>query len=329
MSERTPYATFSVLALVGRIAVIIFAIEALIMVALGGGHLSWGVVAEGVFDATALTLLSAPTIYCSVARPFVKAAEDARRSLATKVSAQARQALELKATLGEQGRLLAQNEELRNRLQDKSKQIAEINERILQRIGADLHDGPAQLLAYCLLRLRTANESSEELQNIDSDRFEKIRLALSEALREIRNTSTGLSDPRLESATLEQTVQRAISMHEAHTGTKVSLSHSEVPWAPPLSIRLCIYRFVQEGLTNAYRHANGAGQRVEVTGVDGLQIKVIDDGPGYDVENATPGLGLTGMRARIEALGGRLSIFSSSSGTTLSATFADKLAAGD
>ena len=69
---------------------------------------------------------------------------------------------------------------------------------------------------------------------------------------------------------------------------------------------ICIYRFVQEGLMNAFRHAGGREQRVKAR-VFGhtLDIEVADAGPGLGVVRAEQsGLGLLGLRERIEVLGG-------------------------
>lgn len=93
------------------------------------------------------------------------------------------------------------------------------------------------------------------------------------------------------------------------------------------TIDLSIYRCVQEGLTNAVRHGEARRIRVEVEELDSpaaegaaktgtgceIRLSVRDDGRGFAAGTAT-GLGLTGMRERITALGGSLSISSRSGG---------------
>ena len=73
------------LAMVGRIGIIIFTVEALIMLGLFGG---WGLgshtVSDGLLDATVLTLVASPIIYKWVAEPFMKAASEAKSALASK-----------------------------------------------------------------------------------------------------------------------------------------------------------------------------------------------------------------------------------------------------
>ena len=312
------------LAMVGRIGIIIFTVEAMIMLLLlRGWSWHWDALQEGLLDATMLTLVSSPIIYKWVAEPFMKAASEAKSALAIKIDIQAEQATALQMALTELKRLLEQNEGLRRHLQLSNQRIGQINEHVLQKVGADLHDGPAQLLTYALLRLRKLGPAEEDDQGGDNPtQLQLIRSVLTDVLTEIRNVSAGLSLPQLNGASLEETVRLAASMHQGHTGTKVSISIDDAPDVVPEALKVCIYRFVQEALTNANRHAEGRGQRVSIKGGDGLTIAVADSGPGFDPDALSGGLGLTGMRARVGSLGGHLVIASTPGvGTRLTATF--------
>jgi signal transduction histidine kinase len=97
-------------------------------------------------------------------------------------------------------RLLAQNEDLRIRVERSSQRVSEINERYLRDLGSDLHDGPAQHIGLALLRVdalaRTpaANKNAKQLNGAAAD-IATIRTALRDALNEIRNISAGLVLP--------------------------------------------------------------------------------------------------------------------------------------
>lgn len=229
-----------------------------------------------------------------------------------------RQRRALEERVADLSRLLVQNEELRVRVQAASRRAAALNERYLKRISADLHDGPAQLLALASLRLGSARVASAGAV-AQSGELEAIRSFLDEAMREIRNICRGLTLPHIESMQLDELVRAVVAVHEQRTGTTVALSLPEA--SPPLSQseRICIYRFVQEALANAFRHAGGAGQRVDVLLQDRrLTISVSDEGPGFDVgSRAGSGLGIAGLRERVESLGGEFDIASSPSGTCL------------
>lgn len=153
--------------------------------------------------------------------------------------------------------------------------------------------------------------------------LKKMRLATSDALRDVRNICTGLSLPQLKAATLSETIRLAAALHEEHTGTSVQVFADSLPDPVPHSLKICVYRFIQEGLANAYRHAGAMEQTVIGTADDHIDVKVLDKGPGFEENIPDPnGLGLTGMRARIEALGGTLIIESSrGKGTCLTARF--------
>jgi signal transduction histidine kinase len=234
------------------------------------------------------------------------------------------QRAQLKERIGELQALLAQNEDLRVRLQHANATVADANELFLRRIGADLHDGPAQLLSYTLLRLHRLAPLVEKV-GTDKERRELslMRESLGDTLREVRNISEGLALPELGPISLREVIELAISSHERLTNTRVSRTLDDLPEHTPQSLKICVYRFVQEGLTNAFRHAGGIGQTVTACGARPLEIRVSDGGSGLPVDGlAAAGLGLAGLRARIEAIGGRLEISSApGKGTRLAASF--------
>ena len=102
--------------------------------------------------------------------------------------------------IAELRRLLAQNEELRLRVERSSQRVSEINERYLRELGSDLHDGPAQHIGLALLRLDALerkpapNKNAKHANGAPSD-IGIIRTALRDALNEIRNISAGLVLP--------------------------------------------------------------------------------------------------------------------------------------
>jgi signal transduction histidine kinase len=234
------------------------------------------------------------------------------------------QRAQLRERIGELQSLLAQNEDLRLRLQRSNATAADANEQVLRRIGADLHDGPAQLLSYTLLRLHKLSPLVETAGS-DKERRELllIRESIGDTLREVRSISEGLALPELGPIALREVIELAISSHERVTGTRVSRRLEALPETAPHSLKICVYRLVQEGLTNAFRHADGKGQEVSASGTHVLEVRVSDGGPGLAAASpAGPGLGLAGLRARIEAIGGRFEVSSMADcGTHLAASF--------
>ena len=80
----------------------------------------------------------------------------------------------------------------------------------------------------------------------------------------------------------------------------------------PLETKEALYRIAQEALHNVVRHSGARHARVEIERQpDGIRARVVDDGHGFDPQAVSDGhLGLAGMRARAERLGGRLSVVS-------------------
>ena len=206
--------------------------------------------------------------------------------------------------------LLKQNETLRQRVQDASRRVAEDVELHLCRLGSDLHDGPAQLLALGLLKLDAL------LDGVSAKDRATMRDLLSDAMSEIREISVGLGLPEVRDLSLEHSLKLIIAGHERRTGTLVTTNLSNFPSALSLShpIKLCLCRFVQEGLYNAFRHAKGIDQRVTAAWSGELIIvEVSDGGPGFDTtvrRQDRSALGLIGLRGRLESLGGSMTVSS-------------------
>ena len=209
--------------------------------------------------------------------------------------------------------LSARNVALRLRVQGASARFSAMNDQALRRIGADLHDGPAQLMGFAALRLDALKP------DITSDKgkaeWEAIRAAIKEAISETRNISRGVSLPDIDEKRLTEIVQAAVDNHAARTGTTVAVQMTAEPVPDlPDAVKICCFRFVQEGLTNVWRHAEGKGQevRLDLAGQI-LTISVLDRGAGLAAALVEPGtddtgLGLGGLADRVESLGGELSL---------------------
>jgi signal transduction histidine kinase len=81
--------------------------------------------------------------------------------------------------------------------------------------------------------------------------------------------------------------------------------------------KICVFRFIQEALNNAFRHGGGREQAVEVAinGQD-LEVCVSDAGSGFDPALVRPdSIGLEGLKGRVESLGGRFDVETSPTGT--------------
>ena len=225
----------------------------------------------------------------------------------------------LTAQLSELARISAQNEALRTRVESASQRVSETNERYMRRVSAELHDGPAQALALASLRLDALMRRAGVAPGDPEARM--LRDCLGEALRDVRDLCSGLTLPELDGLSVSDTLELAIRAHERRTGVAVERAFRTDPPmvepAPHASL-ICMYRVVQEGLMNAFRHAPGARVRVAAGMEAGRAvIEVRDDGPGFGPgARANGGLGLPGLRERVESIGGIFAVESSPAGGT-------------
>lgn len=217
-----------------------------------------------------------------------------------------------------------QNARLRQRAVAASSRATAQTERAIRRIGSDLHDGPAQYLSLASLRL----DSALDVQSGSKKDAALVRESLDKALDELRIISRGLALPDLDGLDIEGLVTRAINDHHRQTGLDVAV---EVTAAPDLSLnyaqKLCVFRFLQETLSNTSRHAAAAAATVSASDTkDSLTVTVADHGKGFNPDlpremREDGGQGLFGLKDRAESIGGTLTIASTpGAGTTLSLT---------
>jgi signal transduction histidine kinase len=224
-----------------------------------------------------------------------------------------RQERELRQQVGQLSRLLDQNARLSDRIRQAAARTTALTELERRRIGADLHDGPSQSLAFAMLRLDTVESRLEAAGRSEDPDLVAVRHALDEALTDMRSIAAGLRSPELDAARPDEIVRRAVADHERRAGTVATVDVEGIPETAPLATKIALYRILSEALSNAARHGGGVGVNVRVTRDDeGLVVEVADSGPGFDA-TASPGaghLGLAGMRERAELLGGRFELAS-------------------
>jgi signal transduction histidine kinase len=238
-----------------------------------------------------------------------------------------RQQRELEHQVVQLTEMVEQNRELHERVRGAAARTVALNERMLRRLSAELHDGPAQEISLALLRLDhmsallgayTGNGGSP-VDKLDRE-FTLVEGSLRRSLDEVRAMSAGWSLPHLATLTVAQTIDHVERAHRRRTGEPLAVITRDLPEQAPLAVKIALYRIIQEALTNAWRHAGGRDLRLEIVSQENeLHVTIADAGPGFDParqNGAGDHLGLTGMRERAESLGGRFQIESSMHGGT-------------
>jgi signal transduction histidine kinase len=212
--------------------------------------------------------------------------------------------------------------------------LAAANERLLVRLGFDLHDGPLQQVYALaqdvrLLREQMGDVVGGEHRETVVGRFADLEAQLAELHQDLRDLAHSLEPRSLLQQPLPQAVERELAALNRRTGISTSIVLEGSFDALTASQRIALLRVLQEALSNIRYHSGS--HKVSVTlrddPVTGVCMEVGDDGRGFDPAGVVPaadgesGIGLVGMRERLRLLGGRLEIESAPGGpTTVRAT---------
>jgi signal transduction histidine kinase len=202
----------------------------------------------------------------------------------------------------ENGRLEA---ELRARLQElhgSRTRVVEAEQHERRRLERDLHDGAQQRLVALALELGLLAEQTGS-DPATQTRLKRARSEVAESLSELRDIAHGLHPAVVSGHGLAVALESLV----AATPLDVRLTTDGLPrLSEPLEV--AAYYVVSESLTNATKHARATRVTVDVGVMDGtLVAEIVDDGiGGADSEGGT---GLRGLADRVEALNGRLRIW--------------------
>jgi PAS domain S-box-containing protein len=215
----------------------------------------------------------------------------------------------------------------RERLQALSRRLVELQDCERHRIARELHDEVGQLLTGLKLMIESGvGEPGRPSPNADgtSPRGAASSGAALELINEligrVRDMSMNLRPPMLDELGLLSALLWHIERYSAQTRLRVEFHHDGVAGRFPPDVETAAFRIVQEALTNVARHASTGDVRVRVRADRRhLEVRVEDDGAGFDLEPIAAGLssGLAGMRERARLVGGQLTIRSAPGGGTI------------
>lgn len=189
-----------------------------------------------------------------------------------------------------------------------SQTLLDASEVERRRVGRELHDSTGQHLVAIDLGLdllrRQMSAPEAEAERIMRD----LRISITAAQREIRAFSYLLHPPLLRRRGLVETLRRFVEGFERRTALVFDL---RLPARAPTlddDIQVMLFRIAQEALMNVHRHADARQVRLELAiGPEAVILEVEDDGVGL-TEGIAPGVGITGMQARLAQVGGRLTL---------------------
>jgi PAS domain S-box-containing protein len=215
-----------------------------------------------------------------------------------------------------------------NRLAEQA--LASVSQRLIlaqekerTRIARELHDDINQRIALIAIDLMRLGQTSDSLANV-SGQIVKLKDRMAELGTEVQTISHRLHSSKLEYlglvAAAASFCRELSSQHEV----KIDFSHEEVPSVLPVETSLCLFRVLQESLTNGVKHSGAQTFKVDLRrNAETLNLTVSDSGVGFDpkVAIANKGIGLVSMQERLHLVNGAFSIDSSlARGTTIRAS---------
>jgi signal transduction histidine kinase len=230
-------------------------------------------------------------------------------------------------------KIAAANAELEQRVADRTRELARVNaelqqrERVRQqllrkvitaqederkRLARELHDETTQTMTALGVRLDLALAAPPDVRERE---LVEARALAARSLNELRRLMHDLRPSVLDDLGLVPALEWYAERHFTPPGTSVRFEVGPLPERLPYELETALFRTVQEALTNVSRHAGAEMVLVEIAADHGqLTIDIEDDGQGFDPAEIAPrpgdlrGLGLLGMRERVELFGGTVTI---------------------
>jgi len=185
-------------------------------------------------------------------------------------------------------------------------ELAKVQER--NRIAREIHDA----LGHSLMVFSIHLEAALRLIHTDRKNVEILLFELKELsgqlLQDVRQSVSDLRTDPLREQTLETALAELTENFLGSTGIAPIVT-IQIQNDILYDMKVIIYRIIQEGLTNIYKHAEATEVWIQIEEIPGhLKIMIRDNGKGFDPQQNTTGFGLQGMRERTFALGGQFMI---------------------
>jgi len=210
----------------------------------------------------------------------------------------------------ENGRL---HVELRARLEElrgSRSRVIEAGQKERQRLERNLHDGAQQRLIALSLELSLLEQELAAEDDSTGKRLAYARQEIAMSLGELREVARGLHPAVVSGHGLAVALEQLAARAPVPVRLKVAVDERL-----PEPIEVAAFYLVSESLVNVAKHANASSATVEVSRIDGVVVvEVTDDGVGG--ADSERGSGLRGLADRVEALGGRLRVWSPNGGGT-------------
>jgi PAS domain S-box-containing protein len=227
----------------------------------------------------------------------------------------------------EREKLLREVIQTEAKLKVLSRKLIEVQESERKHIARELHDDIGQILTAIKIETQTALKYTGK-KECEIHLNEVVQL-LEHALNQVRNLSRDLRPSLIDDVGIIPAIRWYLDKEGLRSGIKIKILTDIEKINLRSELEITCFRLVQEAFTNIARHAEATAVTVEIyIELYELHLRVRDNGKGFDVyttvKNAIKGrsMGVLGMQERVELVGGKLKISSSSKkGTEIHAIF--------
>jgi len=212
-------------------------------------------------------------------------------------------------------------------LQNLSQRLLKVQDEERRKLARDLHDSTGQILAALKISISILEEECEQNSPMLSLVSEVAALA-DHAIEDIRTTSYLLHPPLLDELGFSCAAEWYVEGFAKRSGIDVTLDIATAGERLPMAIETALFRILQESLTNVHRHSAAAKASVRFQReAEAVILEIQDFGRGIPSErlaklretSAETGVGLAGVRERLNELAGKLEIHSGKTGTSIRA----------
>lgn len=186
------------------------------------------------------------------------------------------------------------------------------------RLQRDLHDGLGPTLTAILYTVQAASNHLDDDSDATRGLLQQAAADTQRTIDDVRRIVYALGDPALDELSLADAVRVRADRLQTHGPRSPAFEVDASDIGPlPSDVEVATFRIVSEAMANVVRHARATTCRVSLRADEAcLDIKVLDDGRGIG-ESSPPGVGITSMRDRAEALGGTFRLDAAPGGGTL------------
>ena len=208
-----------------------------------------------------------------------------------------------------------------------TEELSKVEERQRMYIGAELHDDVQQILVG--LRMSMAPSRRVPTDRVPTELVEDWTALVQKAIDHLHELTVVLRTPVISDRALPDVLRAHVDRVRVAPSQRIAFETDEKLGAVAPNVALACFRIVQEGVANAIKHSKATNLQVGLKRVnDCVMVSVIDDGVGFDVNDALAratkvgSIGLSSMRERAVLAGGRLEIESAAGvGTQMVASF--------